>query len=121
MLQDPQLQAEASFELGSVATCRNFAIAVDVAMYEAQIYLQPWTASFRSVPECSQAKPNLLGQCRPVYGLEYCLTQNVDNCVLPDGAEDNKQQPLASFQVDSFGKKQELPSIKVFEVKNYMM
>ena len=95
MLQDPQLQAEASFELGSVATCRNFAIAVDVAMYEAQIYLQPWTASFRSVPECSQAKPNLLGQCRPVYGLEYCHTQNVDNCVLPDGAEDNKQQPLA--------------------------
>ena len=88
-----------SFELGSVGTLpelgkvstqagiKSRSIASDVATYEAQIYLQTWTASFRSVPVCTQAKPNLLGQCR--------LTRNVENQSCQRFAEEKVQQPFS--------------------------
>ena len=88
-------------------------IASDVATYEAQIYLQTWKASFRSVPVCTQAKPNLLGQCR--------LTRNVETSLARWLLKKKCSSLSVLTQVDSFRRKQELASSKSFDVQYYKM
>ena len=62
---------------------------------------------------CTQAKPNLLGQCR--------LTRNVET-ILARGLLKKKCSSLSAFgQVDSFSRNQELTSSKSFDAKYYKM